>query len=233
MLFRRTAITLSRRAAFTPIPRRAFTTSLIRRDDGAADAKRDIKTDPEKKHHRLDPIPGQTEDMIPFEGRSSSSTLPAPKIRGQRAYIKSENDLRPPGAAPGTIPTDLEQATGLERFEILGKMQGIDVFDMKPLDASRLGTLKDPIMVKSFGDEQYCGCTGFPADSHSVLWITLSRAHPLNRCRECGSCYKMEYVGPPDDPHDDDDHHGDGHHHKWVPAKNWSDYVRPEYRCGR
>lgn len=71
MLLRRTAITLSRRAAFTPIPRRPFTTSLIRRDDGAADAKRDIKTDPGKKHKRLDPIPGQTEDMIPFEGRRS------------------------------------------------------------------------------------------------------------------------------------------------------------------
>lgn len=41
----------------------------------------------------------------------------------------------------GTVPTDLEQATGLERFEILGKMQGVDVFDMKPLDASRLGTV--------------------------------------------------------------------------------------------
>jgi cytochrome c oxidase subunit 5b len=38
------------------------------------------------------------------------------------------------------VPTDLEQATGLERLEILGKMQGIDIFDMKPLDASRLGT---------------------------------------------------------------------------------------------
>ena len=50
------------------------------------------------------------------------------------------DDLFPPGAEPGTIPTDLDQATGLERFEILGKMQGIDVFDMKPLDASRLGT---------------------------------------------------------------------------------------------
>lgn len=137
------------------------------------------------------------------------------------------------------------------------------------------GTLKDPIMVNSFGDEQYCGCTGFPADSHTVLWITvrslppsklpspsltqttpspqnpihpsthkppsaknphhfpqLSRAHPLNRCRECGSCYKMEYIGPPDDPHDD--HHGhDDAHPKWVEAKNWTDYVRPEYRCGR
>ena len=33
----------------------------------------------------------------------------------------------------------MDQSTGLERFEILGKMQGIDVFDMKPLDASRKG----------------------------------------------------------------------------------------------
>lgn len=45
----------------------------------------------------------------------------------------------PPGAAPGTVPTDLEQATGLERLEILGKMQGVDIFDMRPLDASRKG----------------------------------------------------------------------------------------------
>jgi cytochrome c oxidase subunit 5b len=45
-----------------------------------------------------------------------------------------------PGAKPGTVPTDIEQATGLERFEILGKMEGVDIFDMKPLDASRKGT---------------------------------------------------------------------------------------------
>lgn len=50
-------------------------------------------------------------------------------------------DLLPPGAAPGTVPTDLEQSTGLERLELLGKMQGIDIFDMKPLDASRRGRL--------------------------------------------------------------------------------------------
>lgn len=53
--------------------------------------------------------------------------------------IKGEADLIPQGAAPGTVPTDLEQATGLERLEILGKMQGVDIFDMRPLDASRLG----------------------------------------------------------------------------------------------
>ena len=55
--------------------------------------------------------------------------------------IKTQEDLLPPGAKVGTIPTDLEQSTGLERLEILGKTQGIDIFDMKPLDASRLGKL--------------------------------------------------------------------------------------------
>jgi cytochrome c oxidase subunit 5b len=89
------------------------------------------------------------------------------------AEIKSEADLLPPGAAPGTVPTDLEQATGLDRLEILGKMENIDIFDMKPLDASRMGTLDKPIIVRSFGDEQYAGCTGYPADSHGVTWLTV------------------------------------------------------------
>ena len=57
----------------------------------------------------------------------------------QCTEIKTEADLYGPGAKPGTVATDLEQATGLERLEILGKMQGVDIFDMRPLDASRLG----------------------------------------------------------------------------------------------
>ena len=59
------------------------------------------------------------------------------------------DDLLPPGAEPGTVPTDLNQSTGLERLEILGKMQGIDIFDMKPLDASRKGTEALPTMMNS------------------------------------------------------------------------------------
>ena len=53
--------------------------------------------------------------------------------------IKTADDLFGPGAKPGTVPTDLEQSTGLERLEILGKMEGVDIFDMRPLDASRKG----------------------------------------------------------------------------------------------
>lgn len=62
------------------------------------------------------------------------------KLLKPLSEIQSMDDLLPPGAKPGTIPTDLEQSTGLERLEILGKMQGVDIFDMKPLDASRKGT---------------------------------------------------------------------------------------------
>lgn len=61
-------------------------------------------------------------------------------LRPHDTEVRTEEDLIGPGAAPGTVPTDLEQSTGLERLEILGKMEGVDVFDMRPLDASRLGT---------------------------------------------------------------------------------------------
>src|SRR5580704_4249857 len=37
--------------------------------------------------------------------------------------IKSEVDLLGPGAKAGSVPSDLEQSTGLERLEILGKME--------------------------------------------------------------------------------------------------------------
>jgi len=145
-----------------------------------------------------------------------------PKIKTLKE-IKVEADLIGPGAAPGTVPTDIEQATGLERLEILGKMEGVDVFDMRPLDASRRGTLEDPIMVRSAGDKQFAGCTGFPADSHNVKWLTMTRERPVTRCFECGGVYKMEYVGP---------EHSDHHYHNphgFKEPKSLADYVKPEY----
>lgn len=63
-------------------------------------------------------------------------------------------DLLPPGAEPGTIPTDLEQATGIERLEILGKMEGVDIFDMRPLDASRMGKAVEPRGFSGFRQEK-------------------------------------------------------------------------------
>jgi len=158
----------------------------------------------DKKPSKWDPKPGDTEaKLIPFD------------------EVTAETDLIGPGAQPGTIPTDLEQATGLERLEILGKMQGIDIFDMKPLPADRVGTFKDLIVVRSAGEEIQCGCTGCPADSHVVRWVVLSRNRPHERCDECGSVYKMSYVGPPDDPHH--------HHHGYEEPKTMADYVKEDY----
>lgn len=47
------------------------------------------------------------------------------------------------------IPTDYEQATGIERYQLLGNMAGVDVFDMAPVEVTRMGTLVDPIKVNS------------------------------------------------------------------------------------
>ncbi|KAI0033076.1 cytochrome c oxidase subunit VB-domain-containing protein [Vararia minispora EC-137] len=90
------------------------------------------------------------------------------------------------GAKPGEVPTDENQSTGLERIQIFGNLRGIHVFDKEPLDASRLGTLKDPIKVVSPVPERIIGCTGFPAESHDTLWFKLTN-NEIRRCPECGS----------------------------------------------
>ena len=37
----------------------------------------------------------------------------------------------------------------MERFELLGKLEGVDVFDMNPVEMTRLGTVQDPIAIYS------------------------------------------------------------------------------------
>lgn len=54
-----------------------------------------------------------------------------------------------PGSAPGEVPTDEQQATGLERLQLLGKVEGIDVFNMKKPEATKKGTMANPIQIPS------------------------------------------------------------------------------------
>lgn len=174
MFLQRSAVALARRAALTaPMAPRAFTTSARFRDSKQRSSP--VPT------FNLPPPPSLTNPLIPPLPPTASkppapASEPTPLSTPIKPFhsIQTESDLLPPGAAPGTVPSDLEQATGLERLEILGKMENIDIFDMKPLDASRKGTLDNPIVVRSFGDEQYAGCTGYPADSHVVVWLTVS-----------------------------------------------------------
>ncbi|EIN04861.1 COX5B-domain-containing protein [Punctularia strigosozonata HHB-11173 SS5] len=112
-----------------------------------------------------------------------------------------------PGGKPGEVPTDEEQATGLERLQLLGELEGVDVFDMdEVLDSSRLGTLADPVKVPSLAPARLIGCTGVPADSHDVIWMNLEH-DKVRRCGECGSVYALDYKGDPEALHGEHAHH--------------------------
>ncbi|THV07400.1 cytochrome c oxidase polypeptide IV [Dendrothele bispora CBS 962.96] len=123
--------------------------------------------------------------------KASGHGPPAPQIFG-------------PGTKDGEVPGAHEQTTGLERLQYLGELEQVPVFDTAPLDSSRIGTKKDPILVPSAAEERVVGCTGSPADSHDVLWFPLTR-DKQHRCLECGSVYQMDFYGV-----EDHEHHG--HH---------------------
>ncbi|KAF9048608.1 putative COX4-cytochrome-c oxidase chain IV, partial [Panaeolus papilionaceus] len=113
--------------------------------------------------------------------RVSSGGPPPPQLYGT-------------GAKAGTVPTDIEQATGLERLQLLGELEGIKVFDDTPLDSSRIGTKANPVKVLAYDVERIVGCTGVPADSHDVTWFTLHK-DKQGRCTECGSVYEIDFQG--------------------------------------
>jgi len=189
---------------------RSFSSGLVRCDQKEIEVKNfDAKNleiqDIDLKSPNLPKPPGIPDDM---------------KLANE---ILSDEDILPPGAPVGTIPTDWNQSTGLERLELLGKMIDVDIFDMKPLDSSRLGTMEKPIVVPTFAEERYIGCTGVPRDSHVTVWMRVTRERPIERCTSCGNVVAMMYCGP------DDPHHGHAPHFTQEPQKNFSDYVKPEY----
>ncbi|KAJ1972040.1 Cytochrome c oxidase subunit 4 [Dimargaris xerosporica] len=103
--------------------------------------------------------------------------------------------IQGPGAKEGAVPTNADQAAGLERAEYLANLEGRQLFDMDPLPADRVGTRDNPIVVDSVDPVRYVGCTGSPADSHETVWINVGKEHDYVRCPDCGSAYKMNYIG--------------------------------------
>ncbi|CAD6579100.1 MAG: Cytochrome c oxidase subunit 4 [Tremellales sp. Tagirdzhanova-0007] len=96
--------------------------------------------------------------------------LPLPRPLVARAFTSSAlrfadshgssgpPQLYGPGGKAGEVPTDEEQATGIERFELLGDLMGVDVFDLKPIDMTRMGTMADPIPIFSLVDLASYSC---------------------------------------------------------------------------
>ncbi|KAK9332498.1 cytochrome c oxidase subunit VB-domain-containing protein [Lipomyces starkeyi] len=125
-----------------------------------------------------------------------------PGVSTHVSDVKRPEDLFGPGAEPGQIPSDFEQATGLERLELLSNMAGIDIWDLEPLPSHRTGTIEDPLIVDSPTEQKFLGCTGSPADTHEIEWLNATIYEPA-RCLECGSVYQLNYIGPADEIHAD------------------------------
>jgi hypothetical protein len=91
-----------------------------------------------------------------FTGRASVArpsslfrSLSTSAIRRSDDHHAAAPSIYGVGAKPGEIPTDEGQSTGLDRVQVLGLLEGVDVFDLEPLDSSRIGTLANPIKVFS------------------------------------------------------------------------------------
>jgi cytochrome c oxidase subunit 5b len=97
--------------------------------------------------------------------KPSTSTL-----RAFSTTFRVQSDGPPPpqlygeGGKAGSVPTDIEQATGLERLQLLGDMEGVKLFDDGPLDSSRIGTKVNPVLVPSY----------VRGNDHFQLWYSVT-----------------------------------------------------------
>ncbi|WVQ73957.1 hypothetical protein IAR50_003538 [Cryptococcus sp. DSM 104548] len=142
------------------------------------------------------------------------AVVPAPAFAARAFSVSAARSaghgppqLLGPGSKAGEVPSDENQSTGLERFELLGKLEGVDVFDMNPLEVTRLGTTEDPIPIYSLFPVRQVGCTGYPVDSHDTIWINVTHEKKHGKCPECGSVYTLNYQGSEANLNPDAHHH--------------------------
>ncbi|XP_026108390.1 cytochrome c oxidase subunit 5B, mitochondrial-like [Carassius auratus] len=86
------------------------------------------------------------------------------------------------------IPTDEEQAAGLERRILQAMKKGQDPYSiLKPKEYT--GTRDDPHIVPSINNKRLVGCL-CEEDNTAVVWFWLHEGNP-QRCPSCGSHYKL------------------------------------------
>ncbi|KAK5603001.1 Cytochrome c oxidase subunit 5B [Crenichthys baileyi] len=111
-------------------------------------------------------------------------SLRALQLRGTNAGKPLQRAV----ASAGGIPTDEEQATGLERRTLQALKQGKDPYSiLKPKQYS--GTKADPHIVPGIGNKRLVGCL-CEEDNTAIVWFWLHEGDP-QRCPSCGSHYKF------------------------------------------
>ena len=80
--------------------------------------------------------------------RGNQNTRASPRCEDAHrspTFSEAAPSLFDEGSKAGHIPTDSEQATGLERLQLTGQLHGVDVFNMDP-PHYQPGTLEDPTL---------------------------------------------------------------------------------------
>ncbi|XP_077441812.1 cytochrome c oxidase subunit 5B, mitochondrial [Vanacampus margaritifer] len=90
--------------------------------------------------------------------------------------------------AAGGIPTDEEQATGLERIIMQATKEGSDPYSMLP-SKIYTGSKEDPHLVPSINNKRIVGCV-CEEDNTAVVWFWLHQGEG-QRCPSCGAHYKL------------------------------------------
>ncbi|XP_029376577.1 cytochrome c oxidase subunit 5B2 [Echeneis naucrates] len=112
-------------------------------------------------------------------------------LRACATTLRSNVALRPlyrSMASGGGIPTDEEQATGLERRIIMGFKEGKDPYSVR-VPKSYSATKEDPQIVPCTGNKRLVGCL-CEEDNTAIVWFWLHDG-PSQRCPSCGAYYKL------------------------------------------
>ncbi|XP_005297343.1 cytochrome c oxidase subunit 5B, mitochondrial-like [Chrysemys picta bellii] len=113
----------------------------------------------------------------------------------QRALPGSGRAATPARAmSAGGVPSDEEQATGLERKTLEAMKKGQDPYSiLKPKGYA--GTREDPHIVLSINKKRLVGCI-CEEDNSAVIWFWL-HAGESQRCPSCGAHYKLVHHDVP------------------------------------
>ncbi|XP_072489884.1 cytochrome c oxidase subunit 5B, mitochondrial [Notamacropus eugenii] len=91
-------------------------------------------------------------------------------------------------ASGGGVPSDEEQATGLEREIMMAARHDLDPYNIRAPKAAP-GTREEPNLVPSITDKRIVGCI-CEEDNSAVIWFWLHKGE-TQRCPSCGTHYKL------------------------------------------
>lgn len=108
-------------------------------------------------------------------------------------------------AGDNEIPSNLQQATGPEREEMIAELEGRDMWDYQL--SGPFGTKDKPVVVESVFSERIVGCpgdcngsccfailigtAGETSNNNEVSWFIVKETEPYS-CKTCGQVFVLK-----------------------------------------